>query len=197
MWSIADLQSAYYQCGNEPLWYSRHDYLADWKDRRVAPWESHCIRLAAVQCHNWSLLTLLHSRTQKQYFVGHVYLRLLQYHLHPIWRFEIVHVHAESLHKSQLLSISFGFGLVWLTAPSITVGTIILADLKKQLVWYYLEEWQPELTSSPLSLSHIRTPFLPVLCTLPVLLETLLFLCQVLMMVNLNHGSVIIPSSRE
>lgn len=41
---------------------------------------------------------------------------------------------------------------------------------------------------SPLSLSNVRTPFLPVLGAIAVLLETPLFLSEVFVTVVNNHG---------
>ena len=43
-------------------------------------------------------------------------------------------------------------------------------------------------TCRPLSLSNVRTPFLPVLGTLSVLLESLLLLGEILVAVKDNHG---------
>lgn len=43
------------------------------------------------------------------------------------------------------------------------------------------------ITGCPLSLSNIRAPLLPVLGLLFVLLQSLLFLREILMLVNANH----------
>lgn len=57
--------------------------------------------------------------------------------------------------------------------------------------------WPWKLTRSPLSLRYIRTPFLPILCTLLVFLETLFFFSQILVMVNSNHSGGDSPTSRK
>ena len=49
------------------------------------------------------------------------------------------------------------------------------------------------LTSGPLSLGDVGTPFLPVLCSLAVLLQTLLLLTENLCVVNVDHGDAECP----
>jgi len=39
-----------------------------------------------------------------------------------------------------------------------------------------------------LSLSHVRTPFLPVFCALSILLQALLFLGEILVVIDFDHG---------
>jgi hypothetical protein len=43
-------------------------------------------------------------------------------------------------------------------------------------------------TSSPLSLSNVRTPFLPVFCPLSIFLQALLFLGEILVVIDFDHG---------
>jgi hypothetical protein len=50
-----------------------------------------------------------------------------------------------------------------------------------------------QLTSSPLSLGDVGTPFLPVLGSLAVLLQTLLFLAENLGVVDVDHGDAVCP----
>lgn len=54
-----------------------------------------------------------------------------------------------------------------------------------------------EHTGSPLSLSNVGTPFLPVLGSLAVFLKTLLFLTKNLCVVDENHGDAVCPISDE
>lgn len=54
-----------------------------------------------------------------------------------------------------------------------------------------------EQTGSPLSLSNVGTPFLPVLGSLAVFLKTLLFLTENLCVVDENHGDAVCPISDE
>jgi hypothetical protein len=71
------------------------------------------------------------------------------------------------------------------TTPSVTIGTVILADYDFRQNLKSLAA--KENTSSPLSLSHVWTPFLPVFLPLPILFQTLLFFSQILVVVNFDH----------
>lgn len=57
-----------------------------------------------------------------------------------------------------------------LTAPGVTIFRVILSH------------------SRPLAFSHVGTPFLPVLGSLPVFLEALLFLSEELVSIDKHHG---------
>jgi hypothetical protein len=50
-----------------------------------------------------------------------------------------------------------------------------------------------QLTSGPLSLGDVGTPFLPVLGSLAVLLQTLLLLTEDLSVVDVDHGDAVCP----
>ena len=50
-----------------------------------------------------------------------------------------------------------------------------------------------QLTSGPLSLGDVGTPFLPVLGSLAVLLQTLLLLTEDLCVVDVDHGDAVSP----
>lgn len=83
------------------------------------------------------------------------------------------------LERSRVLSSS-------LTRPRITISTVILANWGLiSMSSCYLHGFSH--TCCPLSLSDVRTPFLPVLGALSVLLQTLLHLRKVLVLVNLDH----------
>jgi hypothetical protein len=47
-----------------------------------------------------------------------------------------------------------------------------------------------------LSLSNVRTPFLPVFCPLSILLQALLFLGEILVVIDFDHGGdLVLPIS--
>lgn len=50
-----------------------------------------------------------------------------------------------------------------------------------------------ERTGGPLSLGDVGTPFLPVLGSLAILLQTLLLLTENLCVVDVDHGDAVCP----
>lgn len=81
------------------------------------------------------------------------------------------------------------------TAPGISIRAVILSDcglVSNWLIMGGMSQGVPRLSHAcrPLSLSNVRTPFLPVLGTVAILLEASLFLSEVLVAVMNNHGAI-------
>lgn len=75
-----------------------------------------------------------------------------------------------------------------LTAPRIAVLAIILSHcIGLVSAWHPSTRWEQQLTSRPLPLGDIGTPFLPVLCAGAVLLEPALLVGEVFVIVEDNH----------